>query len=102
MHESIKDLIDVIIDENPVESEKLFNNILNDKLVDRIDTYRQEVANMFFNSETVAEENSSADVGFGEHGDGEYPAPQMDMWAGEETTEETPEETPEDSEETPE
>ena len=103
MSESIKELIDAIIDENPVESEKVFNNILNDKLVDRIDAYRQEVANMFFNPEPVTEENSSTDTGLGEHGDGEYPAAQMDIWsgseenAGEETSQEEPpaEETPE-------
>jgi hypothetical protein len=98
-HESIRDLIDAIVDENSVDSETVFQNIINDKLVDRIEQYRQDVANSFFNPEPVTEENSTEDTGEGEHGDGQFPSGQMDVWDGveensEESSEETSEETP--------
>ena len=49
MDQEIKNLIDAIVDENSVESEKIFADIMASKLSDRIDTYRQEVADSYFN-----------------------------------------------------
>ena len=102
MTQQIRDLIDSIVDENPVQSEKTFNDVMSDRIADRLQDYRQAIANTFFNP-VVAEENSTADTGDGEHGDGQYPSPQMDMAQGNEEVpaEETPaEEVP--AEETPE
>ena len=56
MDQNIKDLIDAIVDENSVNSEKIFNGIMADKLADKIDTYRQDVANSFFNPVEEVEE----------------------------------------------
>ena len=103
MTQQIRDLIDSIVDENPVQSEKTFNDVMSDRIADRLQDYRQAIANTFFNPVAVAEENYAHDTGNGEHGDGQYPSPQMDMAQGNEEVpaEETPaEETP--TEETPE
>jgi hypothetical protein len=104
MTQQIRDLIDSIVDENPVQSEKTFNDVMSDRIADRLQDYRQAIANTFFNPVAVAEENYAHDTGNGEHGDGQYPSPQMDMAQGdaeEVPAEETPtEETP--TEETPE
>jgi hypothetical protein len=83
MTQQIRDLIDSIVDENPVQSEKTFNDVMSDRIADRLQDYRQAIANTFFNP-VVAEENSTADTGDGEHGDGQYPSPQMDMAQGNE------------------
>lgn len=60
MDQHIKDLIDAIVDENSVDSQKIFSDIMADKLSDRIDAYRQEVADTYFNpvaeTETETEE----------------------------------------------
>jgi hypothetical protein len=55
MDDKIRELIDTIIDENPVGSEATFNDLMVTRVADRIDTYRQEVANTYFNP--VAEED---------------------------------------------
>lgn len=101
MSDSIRNLISSIIDDNSVESEKHFNDVMNDKLVDRIDDYRKAIANSFFNPEPVAEENYTHDTGEGEHGDGQFPSGQMDQWAASEESEDPPAEDP-PAEETPE
>jgi hypothetical protein len=49
MTDDIKKLIDAIIDENPVDSEAIFNDIMVDRVADRIDAHRQEIANSYFN-----------------------------------------------------
>jgi hypothetical protein len=108
MTQQIRDLIDTIVDENPVQSEKTFNDVMSDRIADRLQDYRQAIADTFFNPVAVAEENYANDTGLGEHGDGQFPSPQMDMAQGnaEETSEEVPaEETPAEdppAEETPE
>ena len=98
MTEQIRDLIDSIVDENPIHSEKTFNDIMSDKIADRLQDYRQAIADTFFNP-VVAEENSTTDTGNGEHGDGQFPEDQMAMAQG--NAEETPAEDP-PAEETPE
>lgn len=47
--EQINSLIDAIIDGDAVESEKAFNDLMAAKVSDRIETYRQDVANSYFN-----------------------------------------------------
>lgn len=59
MDQQIKDLIDAIVDENSVESQKIFSDIMADKLSDRIDTYRQEVADTYFNPVAETEEEET-------------------------------------------
>lgn len=84
MSDQIRDLIDSIVDENPVQAEKTFTDIMSDKIADKIDDYRKAIANSFFNPEPVSEENySNEGDGGGEHGDGQFPYPQMDQWTGE-------------------
>lgn len=83
MSDQIRDLIDSIVDENPVQAEKSFTDIMSDKIADKIDDYRKAIANSFFNPEPVAEENYTQDTGEGEHGDGQFPSGQMDQWNGE-------------------
>jgi hypothetical protein len=62
LDQNIKDLIDTIVDENSVDSEKIFNGIMADKLVDKIDAYRQDVANSFFNPVAETEEQSEEET----------------------------------------
>ena len=88
MTQQIRDLIDSIVDENPVQSEKTFNDVMSDRIADRLQDYRQAIANTFFNPVAVAEENSTTDTGNGEHGDGQFPEDQMSM--AQETSEEVP------------
>jgi hypothetical protein len=57
--QQIKDLVDAIIDGNSVESEKVFSDIMTDKISDRIDTYRQQVANSYFNPVAETEEEET-------------------------------------------
>lgn len=52
MTEQIRDLIDAIVDENPVDAEKVFSSVMYDKISEKIDTFRKEVANMYFNEGT--------------------------------------------------
>lgn len=61
MDQDIKDLIDSIIDENPVESEKIFSNLMTNRIADRIDVQRQEVANSYFNPTAEADEEVAED-----------------------------------------
>jgi hypothetical protein len=106
MTDQIRDLIDSIVDENPVQAEKTFTDIMSDKIADKIDDYRKAIANSFFNPEPVSEENYTQDTGEGEHGDGQFPSGQMNQWDDQNSAEETPAEDPpaEDppAEETPE
>jgi hypothetical protein len=57
--ENINALIDAIVDNNSIESEKVFNSIMSDKISDRLQDYRQEVATKIFNA-PEAEEASDA------------------------------------------
>jgi hypothetical protein len=57
--ENINALIDAIVDNNSIESEKVFNSIMADKISNRLQDYRQEVATKFFNT-PEAEEASDA------------------------------------------
>jgi hypothetical protein len=60
-NEQVIELIDAIADDNAVESEKIFNSIMADKISDRLQDYRQEVASTFFNAtETEAEAQENA------------------------------------------
>lgn len=55
--EQISALIDAIVDGNSVDAETSFDQIMADRLADRIGEYRQDMANQFFNPEAaVAEE----------------------------------------------
>jgi hypothetical protein len=49
-NEQIIDLIDNIVNDNAVDSEKAFNSIMADKIADRLQDYRKEVASTFFNT----------------------------------------------------
>lgn len=49
MTEQIRDLIDAIVDENSVDAEKVFSSVMYDKISEKIDTFRKEVANSYFN-----------------------------------------------------
>lgn len=49
MTEQIRDLIDAIVDENSVDAEKVFSAVMYDKISEKIDTFRKEVANSYFN-----------------------------------------------------
>jgi hypothetical protein len=62
MTQQIKDLVDSIIDDNSVDAEKKFNDIMADRLYDRIEDYRQEVANSYFNPVAETEEESVEEV----------------------------------------
>jgi Ran GTPase-activating protein (RanGAP) involved in mRNA processing and transport len=55
MDDKIRELIDTIIDGNPVDSEAVFNDLMVTRVADRIDTYRQDVANTYFNPVAQAE-----------------------------------------------
>jgi hypothetical protein len=57
--QQIKDLVDQIIDGNAVDSEKAFNDIMTDRVADRIDAYRQDVANNYFNPSEESEEEDT-------------------------------------------
>ena len=48
-NEQVIELIDSIVDDNPVDSEKIFSSIMADKISDRLQDYRKEVASSFFN-----------------------------------------------------
>lgn len=54
-NEQVIELIDAIVDDNAVESEKMFNSIMADKIADRLQDYRKEVAATFFNQGAEAE-----------------------------------------------
>jgi hypothetical protein len=56
--QEIRDLVDQIIDGNAVDSEKAFNDIMTDRVADRIDAYRQDVANNYFNPVDETEEET--------------------------------------------
>jgi hypothetical protein len=56
--DNINALIDAIADNNAVESEKIFNSIMADKIADRLEDYRQDVAASMFN--TPEDEESDA------------------------------------------
>jgi hypothetical protein len=60
--QQIKDLVDQIIDGNAVDSEKAFNDIMTDRVADRIDAYRQDVANNYFNPSEESEEDTDTVV----------------------------------------
>jgi len=60
--QQIKDLVDQIIDGNAVDSEKAFNDIMTDRVADRIDAYRQDVANNYFNPSEESEEEDTDTV----------------------------------------
>jgi hypothetical protein len=60
--QQIKDLVDQIIDGNAFDSEKAFNDIMTDKVADRIDAYRQDVANNYFNPSEESEEEDTDTV----------------------------------------
>lgn len=62
MDQDIRDLIDSIIDENPVESEKIFSNLMTNRIADRIDVQRQEVANSYFNPVAEVEEEETEEA----------------------------------------
>lgn len=98
MNDQIKSLIDSIVDENSVQAEKSFSDIMSDKLADRLDDYRKAIANSFFNP--VTEENSTSDTGEGEHGDGQFPEDQIAQAQGEAPAGEEP--APADDETAPE
>lgn len=57
--QQIRDLVDQIIDGNAVDSEKSFNDIMTDRVADRIDAYRQDVANNYFNPSEESEEEDT-------------------------------------------
>jgi len=62
MSEQISNLIDAIVDDNAVDSEKHFNSLMADKIADRLQDYRKEVAASFFNpqvEEQETEENAT-------------------------------------------
>lgn len=48
-NEQVMELIDTIVSDNAVDSEKVFNSIMADKIADRLQDYRKEVASNFFN-----------------------------------------------------
>lgn len=60
MTQQIKDLVDAIVDDNAIGSEKVFNDIMADRLYDRIEDYRQDVANNYFNP--TAEQESTEQI----------------------------------------
>lgn len=68
--EQISAMIDAIVDGNSVEAEGVFDQIMSDRLGDRIGEYRQDMANHFFNPEAAevdveedeAEEESAEDA----------------------------------------
>lgn len=53
MEQEIKDLITAIVDENSVEADKVFGNLMADRLSGMIDAHRQEVANTYFNPQAA-------------------------------------------------
>jgi ribosomal protein L9 len=57
--ENINALIDAIADNNAVESEKIFNSIMADKIADRLQDYRQDVAANMFNTPEVEESDAT-------------------------------------------
>lgn len=59
-NEQISHLIDAIVDDNSVDSEKIFNSIMADKIADRLQDYRKEVASSFFNQPEVEETHEDA------------------------------------------
>lgn len=60
--QEIRDLVDQIIDGNAVDSEKAFNDIMTNRVADRIDAYRQDVANNYFNPVDETEEDTDTVV----------------------------------------
>lgn len=58
--ENINTLIDTIADGNSVDAQEIFNSIMADKIADRLQDYRQEVASKFFNpvAETETEDET--------------------------------------------
>lgn len=62
MTQQIKDLVDAIIDDNAVDSEKVFNDIMADRLYDRIEDYRQDVADSYFNPVKETEQETVEEV----------------------------------------
>jgi hypothetical protein len=58
-NEQITNLIDAIVTDNAVDSEQVFNSIMADKIADRLQDYRKEVAASFFNP---AEEQEEVEV----------------------------------------
>jgi hypothetical protein len=59
--EQISALIDAIVDEKSVDAESAFDQIMADRLADRIGEYRQDMANKFFNPE-AAEQASGEEL----------------------------------------
>lgn len=60
--EQINSLIDAIIDGDAVESEKAFNDLMAAKVSDRIETYRQDVADSYFNPVAETDEEGEEDT----------------------------------------
>lgn len=55
--DSIRNLIDAIAADKPVDARDVFDTIMSQRVSERIDDYRQEVAkNMFASPEEVQEE----------------------------------------------
>lgn len=57
----IKNLIDAIAADNPIESEQIFDQIMSQRVGERIDDYRQEVAQNMFASITTTEVEDQED-----------------------------------------
>lgn len=53
--EQISAMIDAIVDQNTVDAEAAFDQLMADRLADRIDGYRQDMANQFFNPQDEVE-----------------------------------------------
>lgn len=56
MSEQISNLIDSIVNDDAVESQKIFNSIMADKIADRLQDYKKEVSTSFFNSQAKEQE----------------------------------------------
>lgn len=57
----IKNLIDAIAADNAIESEQIFDQIMSQRVGERIDDYRQEVARNMFASITATGEEAQED-----------------------------------------
>lgn len=56
--DSIRNLIDAIANDKPVDAQNMFDSIMSQRVSERIDDYRQEVAKSMFKSPEVEAETT--------------------------------------------
>lgn len=56
--DSIRNLIDAIAADKPVDAQNMFDSIMSQRVSERIDDYRQEVAKSMFKSPEVEAETT--------------------------------------------